>query len=75
MKKNEFLISFGLIVAFAFVIGIGTSFAPAPRLTTEVQTTTSVVMEEGVHFIYENTAVVRSDGKILAESQKLIGVE
>jgi len=75
MKKNEFLIGFGLIVSFAFVVVLGTSFAPAPRLTTEVQTTTSVVIEEGVHFIYENTAVVRSDGKILAENQKLIRVE
>lgn len=75
MKKNEFLIGFGLIVSFVFVVVLGILTSPVPHYTTEVKEYTSTVYEEGMNYIYRHTAVVRSDSKILAESQKLIRLE
>ena len=74
MKKNEALVSLGLIVSFAIVFVLGTSFAPAPKHTIEVQKSTTTVYEEGAHYVYENIDVVSSDGKVLSHDQKLLSV-
>jgi len=74
MKKNEFLTGLGLVAAFVIVFIMGTSFAPAPKYTIEVKKDTTIVLEEAVHFVYENTYVMRSDSKVLSHDKKLLSV-